>query len=68
MTLAERAIAEYLESHPGRLITSHEICDEVGCKSEGSVRVLVHRLRHTHGLTIASRNGVYGGYQIESAA
>lgn len=63
MTLAERSIAEYLGTHPGRLVNSHELAAEVGCKSEGSIRVLVHRMRG-QGVEITSKPGVYGGYQL----
>lgn len=64
MTLAERCIADYLMVHRGRLVSSHELADEIGVKSEGVIRVLVHRMRHQHRIKITSQPGVYGGYKL----
>lgn len=64
MTLAERCIADYLMAHRGRLVSGYELADEIGSKSEGSIRVLIHRMRHRHRIKITSQPGVYGGYKL----
>lgn len=66
MTPAESRLVGYLAARRGALVGVHELREAIGSAHEGSVKVLVHRLR-AGGVAIGSVRGCHGGYRMDAA-
>jgi len=67
MTPGEQRIVDYLGNNVHRYVSAWDISDAAGLKDDRSVRVMIHRLRHSRNVGITSRPAPVGGYRLEAA-